>query len=299
MFKQSLVAATILTTLSASSALSAADGAPNPELWGRWGRNAFNFEPKSSGPQPLTNLSRRPDGTGDPGQLVGDHRNPILKPDAAAVVKSKGELAIAGKGYPDPSNQCRPYAPPFTFAMQLAFQMLPKKGGITILYNQDDQVRFVRMNGTHPAKVTPSHMGDSIGRFEGDTLVIDTVGIKSGPYTMVDRWGTPHSEALHVVERYRLIEGVAAKEAQDKFEKADGRVGGEGGATAIDPDMGRKGLQLEVTIEDPSVFTTPWSAYVTYRPLTNTWMEQVCAENPVEHYADEWIGLPKADKPDF
>jgi hypothetical protein len=244
MVKPILIAVTLLSTMPVSAAWSANDGAPSPDFWSRWGRNAFNFEPKASGPQPLTNLSRRPDGTGDPGQLVGDHRNPILKPEAAAVVKSKGELAIVGKGYPDPSNQCRPYAPPFTFAMQLGFQMLPKKDGLTIRYNQADQVRWVRMNSAHPAKIVPSHMGDSIGRFEGDTLVIDTVGIKTGPYTMVDRWGTPHSDALHVIERYRLIDGVAAKDAQEKFEKADGRVGGEAGAAVIVPDTTVKGLQL-------------------------------------------------------
>ena len=52
------------------------------------------------------------------GQLVGDYRNPILTPDAA-VVKQKGELAIAGKGFPNAQDQCRPMAPPFALAMQL------------------------------------------------------------------------------------------------------------------------------------------------------------------------------------
>src|SRR5271167_2551428 len=99
-----------------------ADGMPG--ITGvRWGRNTFGFEPMPSGPQPLRNLLRRPDGTAA-GQLVGDYRNPILKPEAAAVVKQKGELALAGKGFPNVSDQCRPYAPPFTFAMQLGFQML-------------------------------------------------------------------------------------------------------------------------------------------------------------------------------
>ena len=50
--------------------------------------------------------------------------------------------------------------------------------------------------------VTPAWYGDSVGHYEGDTLVIDTVGIKVGPFAMVDMYGTPHSAALHVVERY-------------------------------------------------------------------------------------------------
>jgi hypothetical protein len=245
-------------------------------------------------------LSRHPDGTGNGAQLVGDYHNPILRPEAAAIVKAKGELAIAAKGYPDPSNQCRPYAPPFTFAMQESFQMLPKKDGtMTIIYSQDDQARWVRMNGTHPAKVVPSHMGDSVGHYEGDSLMIDSVGIMTGPVTPVDRWGTPHSDALHVVERYRFIDGAAAKAAQEKFEKADGRVRGEQGAQIIDPDTKVRGLQLEVTVEDPKTFTTPWSALVTYRRLAGEWEERVSPDNPVEHYPGEWIYLPKADKPDF
>src|SRR5436853_6819510 len=83
----------------------------------RGGKNAFNFEPMPSGPQPLRNLSRRPDGTANAGQLVGDYHNPILTPDAAAVVKQKGELAIAGRGFPNAQDQCRPMAPPFALAM--------------------------------------------------------------------------------------------------------------------------------------------------------------------------------------
>jgi len=297
MSKSALMAGGVIAAILASSAWSA----ETPDFTGvRWGRNAFNFEPMASGPQPLTNLSRRPDGTGNGAQLVGDYQNPILKPEAAAIVKQKGELAIAGKGFPDPSNQCRPYVPPFTFAMQLSFQMLPKKdGNMTIVYGQNHPIRWVRMNGTHPANLVPSDMGDSIGHYEGDELVIDTVGIKTGPLSVVDRWGTPHSDALHVVERYRFIDGVAAKDAQEQFEKKDGRVGGPDGAQIMDPDTSLKGLQLELTIEDPNIFTTPWSALVTYRRLVGEWVEWICADNPVEYYKDEWIMLPKADHPDF
>jgi len=266
----------------------------------RWGKNAFNFEPMPSGPQPLRNMSRRADGTGNAGQLVGDYHNPILTPVAAAVVKQKGELAIAGKGFPNAQDQCRPVAPPFTFAMQLSFQMLPKNNGdITIIYGQGDNVRQVRMNGAHPANLAPSPMGDSVGRWEGDTLVIDTVGVKTDAFTSVDRFGTPQSDAMHVIERYRLIDGALAKTAQDRYEKAEGIVGGGARFSGVNPDTGLKGLQLELTMEDPKVFTAPLIVLVTYRRLMTEWQEQVCADNPVEHYKDEWIGLPKAGRPDF
>ena len=166
----------IFASAAFGSSAAVADGAAG--IMGfRWGKNAFNFEPMPSGPQPLRNLRRRADGTGNAAQLVGDYHNPILTPEAAAVVKERGELAMAGKGFPNAQDQCRPMAPPFTFAMQLSFQMLPvSNGDIAILYGQDSNVRHVRMSGAYPAKLAPSPMGDSIGHWEGDMLVIDTVG---------------------------------------------------------------------------------------------------------------------------
>jgi hypothetical protein len=216
------------------------------------------------------------------------------------VVKQKGELAIAGKGFPNAQDQCRPMAPPFALAMQLGFVMLPTKDGdITIVYDQNANVRRIRMNAAHPAKVVPSPMGDSVGHWEGETLVIDTMGVRVDSFISVDRFGTPQSDAMHVVERYRLIDGALAKAAMDTYEKREGTVGGGGRVAGYNPDTSLKGLQLDVTMEDPKVFTAPLTARVTYRRLITEWTEAVCAENPVEHYKDEWIGLPKADRPDF
>jgi hypothetical protein len=287
------------TAVMLASPAFAADGASGM-MGFRWGKNAFNFEGMPSGPQPLRNLSRRPDGTANAGQLVGDYHNPILTPEAAAVVKQKGELAIAGKGFANSQDQCRPIAPPFTFAMQLGFEMLPTKdGNISIVYDQNTTVRRIRMNATHPAKLVPSSMGDSIGYWEGEMLVIDTVGVNTDAFTSVDRFGTPQSDAMHVVERYRLVEGLVAKAAQEAYEKREGTVGGGGRVAGYTTDTSLKGLQLEVTMEDPKVFTAPLTALVTYRRLTTEWQEQVCADNPIDHYKDEWVGLPKADHPDF
>jgi hypothetical protein len=277
----------------------AADGVP--EMMGfRWGKNAFNFEGMPSGPQPLRNLSRLPDGKANAGRLVGDYNNPILTREAAAVVKQKGDLAIAGVGFRNAQDQCRPIAPPFTFAMQLGFVMLPAKGGnIDILYDQNSNTRHIYMGGKHPAKLVPSTMGDSVGHWEGDTLVIDTVGVKVDAFTSVDRFGTPQSDAMHVVERYRLIDGPVAKAQIDKYETSEGTVGGGNREAGYDPNTSLKGLQLEVTMQDPKVFTAPWTARVTYRRLISEWSESVCADNPQEHYKDEWIGLPRAVRPDF
>jgi hypothetical protein len=137
------------------------------------------------------------------------------------------------------------------------------------------------------------------GRWEGDTLVIDIVGIKTDAFTSVDRFGTPQSESMHVVERYRLIDGALAKAQVDKYETSEGTVGGGNRVAGYNPDASLKGLQLEVTLEDPKVFTAPLTARVTYRRLISNWQESVCSDNPIEHYKDEWIGLPKTDHPDF
>jgi hypothetical protein len=266
----------------------------------RWGKNVFNFEGMPSGPQPLRNLSRRPDGTANAGQLVGDYNNPILTREAASVVKQKGELAIAGIGFPNAQDQCRAIAPPFSSAMQLGFEMLPSKNGdITIIYDNNHNVRHIRMNGTHPANLKPTPMGDSIGRWDGDTLVIDTVGVKTDEFLSVDRFGTPVSDQMHIVERYRLIDGAIARAQIDAYEKREGTVGGGGRDAGYHPDTNLRGLQSEVTMTDPKVFTQPLTVRVTYRRLASQRTEAVCADNPVEHYKDEWIGLPRSDRPDF
>jgi hypothetical protein len=105
---------------------------------------------------------------------------------------------------------------PYIF-WNMGMQMLQQPDKITILYDADHEVRRVRMNEPHPAQVTPSWYGNSVGHYEGDTLVIDTIGVKTGrPFAVVDWFGTPYTEALHVVERYRLLDYEAAKEALER-----------------------------------------------------------------------------------
>ena len=250
------------------------NAAPIPDFSGPWGRNMFNFETPDAGPGPIVNLRRlgadagRSAADGDPIPLVGDYNNPILKPEAAAVVKKKGEYSESGHDNPDPSNQCGAYSPPYLFAMQQGMQMLQRKDDIVILYTQNSQVRHVRLNSSHPRNLKPSPMGDSIGHYEGDTLVIDTVGIKIEPYTVVDRFGTPQSEAMHVVERYRLIDAKEAQAALDRHVKTAGTTG----PMVADPGYD-KGLRLELRIEDPNVFTAPWTANVSYRRVIRAYNE--------------------------
>jgi hypothetical protein len=298
--KHTLIASLVCAASVYSFGASGQESAPLPDFSGLWGRNSFDPEKMpGASTAPLVNMKRLKDGTGDPDALVGDYTNPILKPDIAEVVRQKGLVSLKGEDYPDPSNSCGTYQPPFTFAMQLGLQMLQTKDEITILYNQDDQVRRVRLNQPHSLHVTPSAMGESVGHYEGDELVIDTVGVKVLPFTIADRYGTPQTERLHVVERYRLIDSAKAKEDAARHEKANGRVGGGAGAMPVDPNA-PKGLHLEFFVDDPDVFTQPWTGQVTYLRTRQPWQEQVCAENIFEYYYDrDNRDVPSAKTPDF
>src|SRR6516164_6939399 len=236
-------------------------GASVPDFSGIWRHGSLPwFVPPASGPGPVTNRSRRQDnGVSNYGQLVGDYTNPILQPWAAEVVRKKGELSLAGVTYANPANQCWPEPVPFLFK-HMAMQILQPPDKIVMLFNEDHEVRYVRMNEPHPAKVTPSWHGDAVGRYEGDTLVIDTVGIKTDrPYAMVDLFGTPYTGKLHVVERYQLLDYEAAKDGLARAAKENWRPAGP-----VNPDYKDKYLQVHFTIEDEGAFTTPWTTTVIY-----------------------------------
>jgi hypothetical protein len=285
---------------------------PIPDFSRVWNHPAFPwFEPPASGPGPITNLSRwaeqRPGGAAgsaalpaskvgvsDYDQLVGDYKSPILQPWAAVVVKKFGEISLAGITYPNPSNQCWPFGMPFIYK-QFLMEMIQQPDEITMLYGGDHEVRRVRLNGAHPSPLTPSWYGDSIGHYEGDTLVIDTVGVKTNrPYAMIDLFGTPYTDKLHIVERYRLRDYDDVKDAIERNKKENWLFNGD-----VFSQHRGKFLQLHVTIEDEGVFTTPWTATLTYVPGPDQIPEGVCAENLHEYYNNKDADVPKAEKPDF
>jgi hypothetical protein len=309
----------IITTTAAAALVSSPafaqqpsqDTTSIPDFSGIWAHPSFpGFEPPVSGPGPLTNKSRIAEGPqkgrSNNNQLVGDYTNPILKPQTADIVKKQGEIELSGALLSTPRNQCWSEPPPFVFS-NYGMQMLQQPDNITILYLANHQVRHVRMNKPHLPQMTPSWYGDSVGRYEGNTLVIDTVGIKADrPLAMIDHYATPYTSALHVVERYRLIDYEAAKEALERDAKENFLLPQGGGDLPVRADPNYRGnhLQLQFTVEDEGVFTMPWSATITYRPGLNwrgtsgatEWPEVVCAENPNPH---EYAAIPRADKPDF
>jgi hypothetical protein len=283
------IAAFIVAMVPAGPVVGVENAGSIPDMAGSWSRLTFGFEQPASGPGPIGRFSREPN-TG------GNFNNPILKPEGAAVVKKRSEMLRSGEDYPNPSLNCLPMVAPYIFRVQ-EMAVLQKKDEVVLLYMQDHQIRRVRLNGTHPAKVTPSWYGDSIGHYEGDTLVVDTIGFKLGPTPIVDMFGSPFSEALHVVERYRMLDYDAAKAAQERNVREAGPVATEQAAT-IDETYRGKGLQVQFTVEDKNVFNTSWSGAATYRRAAS-WVENVCAENPHEYYAGKDTEIPTADRPDF
>ena len=265
-----------------------------PNLTGNWRHQSLpGFEPLSSGPTSLRNLSRA-NGVSNYDQLVGDYTNPILKPATAEVVKKFGELSKAGITYPSPANQCWPEPVPFIFKT-FGMEMLQEKDQVTFLYDEGPDVRRVRLNQPHSARATPSWYGDSVGHYEGDTLVIDTVATRTDrPYAMIDLYGTPYTRSLHVVERYRLLSYDEAQDGLQREVTENRRVAGD-----LDPNYRGKFLQVRFTVEDQGVFTTPWSATITYRPGREPFSEAVCAENQHEYYNNGDSNVPKADRLDF
>jgi hypothetical protein len=284
-----------------------------PDFSRVWNHPAFPwFEPPASGPGPITNLSRwaeqRPQGPGGSAalppskvgisnydQLVGDYNSPILQPWAAAVVKRFGEMSLAGITFPNPSNQCWPFPVPFIYKQQ-TMQMIQQPHRITMLYSGNNEVRRVHLNEPHPSPLKPSWYGDSAGHYEGDTLVIDTVGVKTDrKYAMIDLFGTPYTDRLHVVERYRLRNYDDVKYALERNKKENWLFNGD----VWNRHRDAKFLQLHVTIEDEGVFTTPWTATLTYAPGPDRVSEGVCADNRYEYYNNRESDVPKAEKPDF
>jgi hypothetical protein len=295
----------LLMTLSVTAAMPAVGqtAAPSiPDFSGSWNHASLNgLELPLSGPGPVRNKSRRltgpQAGVGNGTQLVGDYTNPILQPWAAEVVKRFGEISLAGKGYPTPRNQCWPEQVPFVFA-NYGMQVIQQPDKVTILYPFDHQFRQARLNQPHPAQVSPSWYGDSIGHYEGDMLVVDTTGIKIGPFSMIDWYGTPFTKALHVVERYRLIDYDATMEAIARDATENFQFANPDNGPAVDPNYKGKGLQIQVTVDDEGAFTMPWSATVTLRRAFDERLELVCADN-VLWYPGMHSAVPMADKLDF
>jgi hypothetical protein len=293
-----LAAVACISTAFLVSPAIAAETTQVPDLSGDWARNALRLEPPVSGTGPVARI-RRPRTSGSGTQLVFDHTSPLLTPQGAMLLKQRTDGLVDGQIFPTLHDQCLPEPPVLALAIQAEVRILQQKDRVTFVYLAGPSMRFIRLNSQHPAKVTPSWTGDSIGHYEGDTLVVDTVGIKASPMSMIDWLGPQHSPALHVVERYRLIDGETAKQAMAAYQPENFAPPDLFYGVTVDPDYKGRGLQVEITVDDPNIFTMSWSAKVTYARPLGEFTEAICAENPLPSYWGKDTAIPVAQKPDF
>ncbi|HXJ02066.1 MAG TPA: hypothetical protein VNH44_12660 [Micropepsaceae bacterium] len=194
-------------------------------------------------------------------------KDPNFKPWVAQKMKEYADEAIVrGKIRITPEASCWPGGTPGQMIFNEPLFILQAPTEVTLLYQRDHFVRHVYMNQPHSKNPKPSWFGESVGHYEGDELVVDTIGFNEK--SDLDNWGTPHSDALHVIERYKMAEGG-------------------------------KGLRVTFTIDDPKAFNKPWSGVAVFRQVKGPMIEAVCAENNFDFFSGESYPMPEAKKVDF
>jgi hypothetical protein len=274
--------------------VSAPNFSPNPSVsWVGQG----GFKPLSSGAGPVMEDPAHPAVGNDEFRLTGkqpsfataDLSNPILQPWAREALRKRNERILAGEPGFGPRVSCWPGGVP-TFLLGAPFRpmfIIQSAKEVVMILELDHQIRRIYLDVPHSANVKPSWYGESVGHYEGDTLVVDTIGINDRTY--VDNFLTPHTDKLHVVERFRLIDG--------------GRT-----------------LEARIHVEDDGTFTMPWDAVQRFKRIepgvadnslvvqndgTNgrgeagPMTEQSCAESPLVTFASDGAPIPQAAVPDF
>ena len=229
----------------------------------------------SGGPGPVSYdpahpfIPTQPDRPIQPTYRIADVKNPILQSWAADQMRRVNQEVLNGKIPYVPRERCWPAGvpayvlePPFNITI---FIETPKE--ILMVHQNDQQVRHIFMDVPHSAHPKLSWTGESVGHYEGDELVVDTIGLNDR--TFVDNYRTPHTDKLHVLERFKLI------------------------------DNG-KTLQDTIRVDDPGAFTTPWTAIQQWKRTNRGPIEEdSCAENNENLFTYDVRPIPQAKRPDF
>ena len=203
---------------------------------------------------------------------IGDYRDPVLKPWASQFMKATNDEALSKKiDVPFAAQaRCWPGGVPGQLlypAEPFYFIQTPKE--VWMIWQRDHMVRRIYMRDAHAANLKPQAFGDSIGHYDGNTLVVDTVGLAT-KNNYIDNFRVPHTDKEHVTERY-----------------------------SISPDG--KELIATVTVEDPDTFNEPIHMQQKWRKVVNPLLETVCAENNNDSmfFHQKLFPMPEATKPDF
>ena len=205
-------------------------------------------------------------------ERLSDADNPNLTPWAADRMRMHNELVKNGHRAFSAQSRCWPGGVPgqlLFIAEPIYFIQTPQE--VWIIWERDHHVRRIYLNREHSLKPKPSWFGESVGRYENGELIIDTIGLAEHEYSFVDNYTTPHTKDLHVVERWKIVDG---------------------GNT----------LEATVAVDDPGAFKAPWSGKVRWQKTNHAMEEWVCAENNLgyeELFKLPEYPMPAENKPDF
>ena len=240
---------------------------------------AQEYSPPPSGIGPVTYdhahpiMATSPNNAGVPVTAplrVADLNNPNLKPWVVEALKKGNDDVLAGKLRWTSRANCMPAGVP-QFLLYAggaeSIYIVQTPNEILMIHQANNETRHIYMDAPHSAHPQPSWYGESVGHFDGDELVVDTIGFNDRTF-VDDRYSVPHTTQLHVIERFRLMNGG--------------------------------GLQVVFTVEDPGAFNAPWSGMVRYRHQRNaaTLFEEPCAENNLENLSN-FVRPPIATTTDF
>jgi hypothetical protein len=273
----------VVGLLCAAGAAAGADGPKRPDFapTDRTGwvlDHAFGVDdllpPPDGGPGPVTFDKAHPyipNGFGAQSSYrVGDLSNPILQPWTIPSMKKANDEVLAGKVPFRARERCWPVGVPGfdAYSPIEAFFFYQTAEKVVIIAQAGPEIRHIYLNVTHSKDVKPSWYGESVGHYEnGDTLVIDTIGISAKSF--LDNYRTPHTDQLHVVERLKL---------------------------ATD----RQSVDVSVFVEDPGTFTMSYTAVQRWRRTENApIVTHQCNENNGDFFNQGLVPLPEATKPDF
>jgi hypothetical protein len=268
--------ATIALCMAATPAAFAGHEAVIPNLGhsdSGWFPVGDDFLPSASGPGPVVSDPAHPYYSNQSGRQptyrVADLSNPILKSWVKARLQTANANSLSGHVPYSPRETCWPAGVPGfdVFSRLRPVYFLQRPNEVVIINEGDAQFRHVHLNVAHSPNPKLSWYGESVGHYDNGDLVIDTIGLNDKSF--VDNYLTPHTTALHVVERFH-------------------------------PEPDGKTLDLTITVDDPGAFNMPWTARQVFHRNPHEIMEEaVCAENNVDFFGQGFLPIPEAKAPDF
>jgi len=233
-----------------------------------------DFTPVPGGPRPVGFDPKFPfvrnDQAGQKTYRVADLDNPNLMPWVKDELKRYNDKVFAGDVGITPRWSCLPGGVPgFSLFVVEPVYIVQAPKEVLPIYAGNHEFRFIYLDVPHTKNPTPTWYGESVGHYEGDSLLVDTIGVSTK--AVIDNYHTPHTDKLHVTERYHTIDGG-------------------------------KTLEVVLLVEDPGAFYMPWQAMQHYRRVDNGGMlpEENCAENNENvFHLEGFVPSPHADIPDF